>query len=561
MKLPTRRFSGYGKWPTRLEGWQQGLCENGESYSTESCSGTLWLAPADFALCERWLLDVGATLTWEALELHCRHRAAITAAVGSLLSDQQRMAHVRWCHAEYDRHQMRSSDAFERIWRELCAGGVVVCWCLQGQHRGPASMIAFFMSCLGVEFPNAREIVKQHRNCKIDEYIKLDALELMTVRRHVQVVAARAAAAIADTAAVAKGAAQFFAAATPKAPRSARTASLPCRGRSLTADILERRDFENSGVLVCRPACVAATAVSTEHPHFSQAECVAQGSGSASSGEQVVAAVPAPVAAATEESVVRVAEPAAVAPAMPSDSLAFPSEQGSAKNEQPRQSMPVAEAAGVGSAEAVSAVQPAGHVSAVAVLEALQPEVRSALLAIIAQQPVASPTAAAAAGAAAPFQSGGERRRARRQLEQAMVSHLPEDLLQAAQGRALSAVMQEMHSWRRDRRVLRAIAQAAINGKGGTSNAKGNTRESVARAAEPVSQGDAKGMGKGKGKGKGNGKGKGKGKADMLAFRGKKGKGRFDANVAGAAWHKGPVWGGGCRIPSWHGGRGEPWNW
>ena len=82
MKLPTRRFSGYGKWPTRLEGWQPGLCENGES-----SSGTLWLAPADFALCERWLLDVGATLTWEALELHCRHREAITAAVGSLLID------------------------------------------------------------------------------------------------------------------------------------------------------------------------------------------------------------------------------------------------------------------------------------------------------------------------------------------------------------------------------------------------------------------------------------------------------------------------------------------
>ena len=131
------RFSGYWKWPTRLEGWQQGLCENGESCSGESGSGTLWLAPADFALCERWLLDVGATLTWEARGADCRHRQAITEALGSLLSDQQGIDHLRWCHAECDRYQIPSSAAFERIWRELCAGGVVVCWCRQGQHNTP----------------------------------------------------------------------------------------------------------------------------------------------------------------------------------------------------------------------------------------------------------------------------------------------------------------------------------------------------------------------------------------------------------------------------------------
>ena len=123
-----------------------------------------------------------------------------------------------------------------------------------------------------------------------------------------------------------------------------------------------------------------------------------------------------------------------------------------------------------------------------------------------------------------------------------MVGQLPEELLLAAQDRALAAGTQEMQAWRRDARVLRAIAQAAVKGKG-NGNAKG-TREPVARAAEAVTQGDAKGQGKGKGKDKG----KGRGQADMPAVKGKNGKGRRDANVTGAVWDEDQIWGGGRRV-------------
>ena len=63
-------------------------------------------------------------------------------------------------------------------------------------------------------FSKAREIVKQHRNCKIEEYIQLNALERITVRWHVQVHVARAAAdaRAEDAAAVAKAAAEGLAA-------------------------------------------------------------------------------------------------------------------------------------------------------------------------------------------------------------------------------------------------------------------------------------------------------------------------------------------------------------
>ena len=106
-----------------------------------------------------------------------------------------------------------------------------------------------------------------------------------------------------------------------------------------------------------------------------------------------------------------------------------------------------------------------------------------------------------------------------------------------------------MQAWRRGGHVLRAIAQAEVTGKG-NGEAKGNTREPVARAAEAVAQGDAKGQGEGKGRDKG----KGKGQADMPAVKGKNGKGRRDVNTAKAAWGDGQAWGGGRRGPSWHWG-------
>ena len=65
MELPPRRFSGRGKWPTCLKGWQPDLGGNGVS-----CPGKLWLAPADYALDAAWMRVVGATLTWEALGMH-----------------------------------------------------------------------------------------------------------------------------------------------------------------------------------------------------------------------------------------------------------------------------------------------------------------------------------------------------------------------------------------------------------------------------------------------------------------------------------------------------------
>ena len=111
MELPPRRFSGRGKWPTCLKGWEPDLGGNGVS-----CSGKLWLAAADYALDEAWMRVVGATLTWEALGMHCKHRQAICEATGNLLRELPGLVHVRWCHAEWDRNQMRASSAFERIY-------------------------------------------------------------------------------------------------------------------------------------------------------------------------------------------------------------------------------------------------------------------------------------------------------------------------------------------------------------------------------------------------------------------------------------------------------------
>ena len=133
--MPLHRFSNRDRRPIRVEGWEHGLGVNGGS-----CSGTLWLAPADFALCKHWMSDVGATLTWEAFEKHCEHHKAISKASACLCREMQLMQ-ICWCHGDRGPNQLRSHTAFERIWRELCAGGVVVCWCVHGQHGSPASLV------------------------------------------------------------------------------------------------------------------------------------------------------------------------------------------------------------------------------------------------------------------------------------------------------------------------------------------------------------------------------------------------------------------------------------
>ena len=183
MMLPLHRFSNRDRRPIRVEGWEHGLGVNGGS-----CSGTLWLAPADFALCKHWMGDVGATLTWEAFEKHCEHRKAISKASACLCREMQLMQ-ICWCHGERGPNQLRSHTAFERIWRELCAGGVVVCWCVHGQHGSPASLVAFFVSWLGISVPRAQGILEQHGCCNLARY-KLDRLP---VHRHVQVFVARVA--------------------------------------------------------------------------------------------------------------------------------------------------------------------------------------------------------------------------------------------------------------------------------------------------------------------------------------------------------------------------------
>ena len=284
MTRPANIFSGRWKRPTRLEGWQEGLGANGES-----CSGTLWVAPAEYAVCEHWNRAARVTLSWEALGGICKHRYAITEAVKVLCREVPQLTHMTWCHVEWDRNQMRASTAFERIWRELSAGGVVVCWCVQGQHRSPGSLIAFFMSYLGMPFAKACDMVKQHGNCKIEEYIQLDALQKLTVRRHVQVHAVRAAAEarVEHEAAVARAAAIDLVAPIPNAKRSSRAASVPCRGRNLTADILDRRHFENTGIPVYRQAYGAVSTVEGTDLDSGAAEPVPTCSGSALSGQQV----------------------------------------------------------------------------------------------------------------------------------------------------------------------------------------------------------------------------------------------------------------------------------
>jgi len=168
--------------------------------------------------------------------------------------------------------------------------------------------------------------------------------------------------------------------------------------------------------------------------------------------------------------------------------------------------IPQAEAVPVGqpASDAPSPAAPAVPVFSVpAFLELLQPVVRDELMAFMAQQ-TTPPAPVAAAGAAAPAQSGGERRRARRQLEQAMVGPLRPEIVQAAQERVLATVEREVQAWRHDERVLRALGEGYAKGK-----AKGKAPELVAGAAEPVARfaeavpkGDARGKGKGKGKGK-----------------------------------------------------------
>ena len=104
-----------------------------------------------------------------------------------------------------------------------------------------------------------------------------------------------------------------------------------------------------------------------------------------------------------------------------------------------------------------------------------------------------------------------------------MVGPLPPEALREAQERALACVMKEVRAWRRDERVLRAIAQGIAKGKG-----KGNAREPVATAAEEVPQGDADG----------------------------KGKGRRDASVGRAAWNRDQTWWSqGWGNQGWAGGR------
>jgi len=141
---PPRRFSSRNQSePTRLIGWDALIGTGGGS-----CRGQLYLTSADWALHDPWLTAVGCTCLWEALEHHCRFRAEITDEVIRIRRELN-IQHVNRAHSMRNSF-LDGSTTYRKIWHELNLGGVVVCFCVQGRRRSPASVVSFFVGHLGI---------------------------------------------------------------------------------------------------------------------------------------------------------------------------------------------------------------------------------------------------------------------------------------------------------------------------------------------------------------------------------------------------------------------------
>ena len=69
---------------------------------------------------------------------------------------------MRYCQSIPDRYQINETLAWNRIWRELDRGGVVVFYCRESRHRAPSTAAMFMMRWLGMSWPLASACVNEH---------------------------------------------------------------------------------------------------------------------------------------------------------------------------------------------------------------------------------------------------------------------------------------------------------------------------------------------------------------------------------------------------------------
>ena len=169
--------------------------------------GRLFLASADWACHIPWLEAIGCTLLWECLDRKCGSRARIDAKVDAVLYHDARhyggemgylnwyyhsgipgtMLAPRWARLKYwhrtpmyenmlEARQMEAAP-FEVINEHIFnEGGTVVCFCVEGKHRSPASVVAWLVQARGVSFEKSWRIVAQHGDTRLQWYAYLSQL-------------------------------------------------------------------------------------------------------------------------------------------------------------------------------------------------------------------------------------------------------------------------------------------------------------------------------------------------------------------------------------------------
>ena len=181
--------------------------------------GRLFLASADWACHIPWLEAIGCTLLWECLDRKCGSRERIDAKVDAVLYHDARhyggemgylnwyyhsgvpgtMLAPRWARLKYWRNTPFYENLLEAPQNEAAPfqvinehifneGGTVVCFCVEGKHRSPASVVAWLVQARGVSFEKSWRIVDQHRDTRLQWYAYLYQL-----RREARTFVARVA--------------------------------------------------------------------------------------------------------------------------------------------------------------------------------------------------------------------------------------------------------------------------------------------------------------------------------------------------------------------------------
>jgi len=145
-------------------------------------SGTLWVAPCDWAHHVDFLRAIKATLLWECLDRFCKDRAKVTQRRDDLLATGH-WKFIQYSFSAPPRQQMSRSKAFDMVQQELREGGAVVAYCINAHHRSVGSVVAFMVDRMGFTVARAAEVMNTHPWQRLQDFHRLQEIHKLEKQR------------------------------------------------------------------------------------------------------------------------------------------------------------------------------------------------------------------------------------------------------------------------------------------------------------------------------------------------------------------------------------------